>query len=212
VKEMKRNLKLFAVPIIYTIALFLFGISIFYVGKIAKLNKTNIENTNYVSYELVTDNEYVPVVYAPPTIMKPYLMDTVTISHPFYNYEDESSNQEKSLIFYENTYIQNSGVDYTNKEIFDVFSVLDGTVIDVTENDILGKTIKIRHNNELVSTYECLSEVNVKIDDTVMRGERIGKSGTSNMYPENSNLHFELSYSGKNIDPELSYNKTIDEL
>jgi hypothetical protein len=37
-------------------------------------------------------------------------------------------------------------------------------------------------------------------------------SGSSNLYPENYNLHFELTYQGKNINPELYYDKTTDEI
>ena len=119
---------------------------------------------------------------------------------------------KKSLIIYKDTYMQNSGVDYKFNESFDIVSILDGTVIEVTDNEILGKTIKIRHSNDLISTYQCLSEVSVNKDDTVLRGQVIAKSGTSNLYNNDYNLHFELSYQGKNINPEESYNKTEGEL
>ena len=108
--------------------------------------------------------------------------------------------------------MQNTGIDYTYNETFDVVSILDGTVIEVTENEILGKTIKIRHDNDLISIYQSLGEVNVKKDDTVLRGQAIAKSGTCDLYDKDYNLHFELSYQGKNINPETSYNKTSSEL
>ena len=57
-----------------------------------------------------------------------------------------------------------------------------------------------------------ISEVNVKKDDTIKRGELIGKSGTNAIYTKDYNLHFELCYQGKFIDPETSYNKSQDEL
>ena len=108
--------------------------------------------------------------------------------------------------------MQNSGVDYKNTETFDIASVLDGTVIEVSENAILGKTIKVRHNNDLVSVYQCLSETTIKNDDYVLKGQVIGKSGTCSLYGKDNNLHFELVKQGKNIDPEKAYNKTEDEL
>ena len=209
----KRNLKLFAVPAIYVIAILVFATSMLLIGRVVNTNrfKSN-EKMEYVDKEIVTDNEYIPVVNVTPTIMKPFLNESVTINKTFYNPEDESSNQEKSIIYYENTYMQNSGVDYTYNETFDIVSVLDGTVIEVTENEILGKTIKIRHNNDIVSTYQSLSEINVSKDDTVLRGQVIGKSGTCRLYSKDFNLHFELSRQGKNINPETSYNKAEDEL
>lgn len=209
----KRNLKLLAVPAIYTLAIFVFGTSMYLIQKAVNNNKfESNENMEYVDKEIVNDNEYIPVVVPENTILKPFISEKVTISKPFYDYNGENADQEKSLIIYKDTYMQNSGVDYKLTESFDVISVLDGTVIDVTDSEVLGKTIKIRHDNDLISTYQSLGEVNVKKDDTVLRGQAIAKSGTCDLYNKDYNLHFELSYQGKNINPETSYNKTSSEL
>lgn len=209
----KRNLKLLAVPAIYTLAIFVFGTSMYLIQRAVNRSQfeTN-EDMEYVDKEIVTDNEYIPVVVTENTILKPYLNQNVMINKSFYDYEGDQKKQEESLIIYEDTYMQNSGVDYKLNETFDVVSILDGTIIDVSDNEILGKTIKIRHSNDLVSTYQSLSETNVKKDDTILRGQIIGKSGTCNLYPDDYNLHFELSYQGKIINPENSYNKTEGEL
>lgn len=210
----KKRIKTLAVPAIYTLAIITFSTSMYLIEKLVNNNKfmESSEDIEYVSKEIVTDNEYIPVINQVNTIMKPYLNEEVTISKKFYNYESDATSQEQSLIYYENTYIQNSGIDYTNKEIFDVISVLDGTVIDISDNDILGHTIKIRHNNDLITTYQSLSEINVKKDDNILRGQVIGKSGNCKLYSENSNLHFEIYYQGKNVDPETYIGKNQDEL
>ena len=209
----KRNLKLFAVPAIYVAAIFVFGTSMYLIQKAVNNNRfSNNENMEYVDKEIVTDNEYIPVVNITPTVMKPFLNDQVSINKQFYDPDAEKETQEKAIIFYEGTYMQNSGVDYKFTESFDVVSVLDGTVIEVTDNAILGKTVKIRHNNDVISTYQSLDEISVKSDDTVLRGQAIGKSGTCSLYSKDYNLHFELSKQGKNLNPETSYNKTEDEL
>ena len=209
----KRNLKLLAVPAIYTLAIFVFGTSMYLIQRAVNNNKfESNEDMEYVDKEIVTDNEYIPVVVPENTILKPFINENVTINKPFYDYNGENADQEKSLIIYKDTYMQNSGVDYKLTETFDVISVLDGTVIDVTDNEVLGKTIKIRHDNDLISIYQSLGEVNVKKDDTVLRGQAIAKSGTCDLYDKDYNLHFELSYQGKNINPETSYNKTSSEL
>ena len=209
----KKILKLYAVPIIYTCAIILFGTSMIVIQKIVN-NKHFVtpEIMEYVNSEIVTDNEYIPVVIQIPTILRPYLNGDVKINKTFYNYEDSPENQEKSLIFYEDMYMQNSGTDYTYTESFDVISSIDGTVIETNENELLGKTIKIRHNNDIISTYGCLSEITVTQDEFVLRGQVIGKSGSCGIYSKDFNLHFELSSQGRNIDPEKSYDKTIDEL
>lgn len=210
---MKRKLKLLAVPSIYILAICIFGISMYLIQTIVNKNKFSTkEEMQYVDKEIVTDNEYVPVVATEPTIMKPFLNEQVKLNKKFYNYNGEEKDQEESIIIYEDMYIQNSGTDYKYTENFEVVSVLDGTVIEITDNEILGKTIKIRHNNDLITTYQSLSEINVKVDDNVLRGQVIGKSGTCNLYPKDSNLHFEMTYLGKNIDPEENYNKQLNEL
>ena len=209
----KRNLKLFVVPAIYTLAIIVFITSMYLIQRAVNVSKfESNEEMEYVDKEIVTDNEYIPVVVIDNTILKPYINGAVEINKPFYDYNGTKEEQEKSLIIYKDTYMQNSGTSYKYSETFDVISILDGTVIDILDNEALGKTIKIRHDNDLVSTYQCLSEILVKKDDTILRGQIIARSGNSNIYPEDSNLHFELSYQGKNINPETSYNKTISEL
>ena len=209
----KKRIRLLVVPTIYLLAISAFGIGLYLLERNVNNQRfKNEEQMEYVDREIVTDNEYIPVVNIQETIVKPFLIDNISINKTFYNIDDEETNQENSIIIYEDTYMQNTGVDYKYNESFDIISILDGTIIEVTDNDILGKTIKIRHNNNLISTYQSLSEVNVNKDDSVLKGQVIGKSGNCKLYDTDYNLHFELSYQGKNIDPEKSYNKTIDEL
>lgn len=209
----KRKLKNLVVPAIYTITLFVLGTSMYLIEKTINTNRFKDDSKmEYVNSEIVTDNEYIPVVSQNTYILRPYLISNITVSKSFYDYEAESSSQENAIIYYENTYMQNSGIDYTNKETFDIVSILDGTVIEVTDNKILGKTIKIKHNNDLISTYQSLSEVSVKENDTVLRGQVIAKSGTCPLYSSDNNLHFELTYQGKLVNPESYYNKSVDEL
>lgn len=210
---MKSKLKKLVVPTIYTFTILVFGTSMYLIQKVVNTKKfTETKDMEYVDKEIVIDNEYIPVVKETTVVIKPFNNEEVKISKSFYNYKDETSNQEKSIIFYENTYMQNSGVDYTNKESFDIISILDGVVLEVSENEILGKTIKIKHSNNLISTYQSLSEVSVKENDNVLRGQTIGKSGDCKLYSTDTNLHFELSHNGEYVNPEEYYNKSIDEL
>ena len=211
----KKKFKNLTVPAIYTLALLVFGTSMYLVQSV--VNKQTFESKDnndmeYVDKEIVNDNIYVPVVVETNIISKPYLNEQVSLSKSFYDSNAENEKQENSIIFYENTYMQNSGVDYKHSEPFEIISILDGTVIEVTNNEILGTTIKIRHENDIISTYQSLSEVNVKIDDVVVRGQVIGISGNCTLYNTDSNLHFELTYQGKNVNPEEYYNKSTDEL
>ena len=109
--------------------------------------------------------------------------------------------------------MQISGVDYGMDTEFEVVSILDGTVMEVNDDEIMGKTVKIRHSNDLVSVYQSLSEVNVKANDAITQGTIIGKSGKSNVSADLGNhLHFELYYQGGVINPENCYDKLPGEL
>ena len=209
----KRKFKKITISAIYLSAVFIFCASFYLVQKI--LNNQTFESNEeieYVDKEIVNDNLYVPVVVQTNIIIKPYLNEQITINKNFYDPNGDSKIQENSIIYYENTYMQNTGISYKYQEKFDIVSILDGTVIEVTNNEILGNTIKIRHENDIISTYQSLSEINVKVDDVVVRGQIIGISGTCKLYDTESNLHFEIIHQGKNINPELYYNKSTDEL
>lgn len=209
----KRKLKKITIPVIYGLALTVFTLSIYFIQK--TFNKQTFESNEemeYVDKEIVNDEIYIPVVVQTNIIMKPYLNEEVIISKSFYDQNSEIEKQENSIIYYENTYIQNSGIDYKHPNQFEIISILDGTIIEVSNNELLGTTVKIRHENDLVSTYQSLSQVNIKVDDVVIRGQVIGTSGTSKIYSTESNLHFELTHQGKNVNPEEYYNKSTDEL
>lgn len=161
------------------------------------------DDLEYVSYEILTDN-VMPVVKEETTeIIRPYTSEEVTVGKSYYDYKAEEENQEKSIIYYENTYIQNTGVDYVNKEVFDVISIAEGQVISITEDDIVGKTVKIKHNNDMISVYQSVNDVQVQENDTVSQGQKIATSGTNNINSELGNhLHFELYNQNILVNPE----------
>ncbi len=210
-----RRIKPVLVPVIYGVCVVAFLFSMYFAQKFAKnLLFQKQSDIEYVDGEITeSENKDIPVVSTSVKIVKPYLDDTVKLVRSFYDYEGDSADQEKAIIFYEDTYMQNSGADYANENVFDVISILDGTVISVEDNDILGTTVEVRHSNELISVYQSLSDVSVKENDQIIQGQIIAKSGTSNINKDLGNhLHFELYYKGKIVNPEEYYNKSVDEL
>lgn len=211
-----KRIKSFMVPIVYGGCVLIFLFSIYFAGRFARrVLFTDDSNLKYVDGEITKegDNSELPVVSTSSQIVRPYLDNTVSIVKSFYDYKGDSTTQEESIIVYDGTYMQNSGVDYSGENIFDVISILDGTVISVEDNELLGTTVEIRHSNDLISVYQSLSDVIVKKDDLVIQGQIIAKSGTSNINKELENhLHFELYYKGKIVNPEEYYNKSVDEL
>ncbi len=210
----RRLIKAF-IPVIYSFCVICFFISMYFAGRIAKNYLSNHNgDLQYVDGE-ITD-EYVqdiPVVNTDDVIVRPYLNEKVEKIKSFYDYKESDSEQERAIIYYEGTYIQNSGIDYALDETFDVISILDGVVISVEKNDILGNTIQIRHSNDLISVYQSLSDIIVKPEDKIIQGQIIAKSGNSNINNEQKNyLHFELYHNGEVVNPEKYYDKSINDL
>ena len=52
-------------------------------------------------------------------------------------------------MYYEHTYLQNSGILYSAPEVFDIVSAYDGTVTNIDQDEILGNVVEITHNPNL---------------------------------------------------------------
>ena len=210
----KRKLKSFVVPAIYSVAIVISIFSMYLVKNIFTKNMDSNKNeVKYVDNEITGVDTVIPVISTSTSIIKPYTNNDVKIVNNFYNYQGDAEGQQNSILYYENTYMQNSGVDYAMDSEFDVVSILDGTVIKVEENDILGVIVEIRHTNDLISIYQSLKDVSVKVDDKVVQGQIIAKSGTSNINTSLTNhLHFELYHKGMVVNPEDYYNKLLGDL
>ena len=212
-----KSVKKIFVPTIYLIAILsVVGCPLL---TIMSTNKylTESEKFDYSINGLI-DNEVKPVQGEDITknnvkVIKPFRNEKVTIGRGFYDFEGEQTNQEKSIIFYENTYMQNSGVDYVSDEVFDVISVLAGKVISVDTDEVLGNIVKIEHDKNIITTYQGIDKVALKVGDVVSQGTIVGVSGKSLV---NSNyttsLHFEVNYKGELIDPEKFYSLNVNEL
>lgn len=169
------------------------------------------EKQGYVN-KTIFQNE-IPVVAQQEKLIRPYVDNAVQIATNYYNTKDDEETQKKSLILYENTYLKSTGIDYKIDYDFDVVSILEGVVITVREDQILGKLVEIKHKDNVISTYQSLSEIYVNVGDELMQGALIGKSGTSNLQKDmGSHLHFELMIDSKNVDPEDYYDKELVEL
>ncbi len=207
---MKRRLKKPVIYALYALSFVTIIGTIYMLEMISSPSKLD-DNSTYVDDVIIEDE--VPVVNTRNVISRPYLNDDIIIARHFYDYQGTEEEQKNSLIYYENTYIPNSGVDYQSKETFDVVSILDGKVTKVEENNLLGKIIEVTHDNNLISVYQSLSETLVKEGDNVLQGQVIGKSGESNISKDLGNhLHFELIHNSKNVNPEDYYDKQLGEL
>ena len=211
-EDLKDNIKELIGPIVFICGVTAIIILLLTVQKSLNRVTKNKEDFTYVSKIILPDT--IPVVSTSEELIGlPYSNESVKQVRNFYDYTKDSEDQKNSLIFYDNTYIQNSGLDYSGNEPFDAVSILDGTVTSVKEDQMLGNIVEVKHSNELISVYQSLSEVKVKKDQKITKGEVIGTSGTNNISSSLENhLHFELYYKGQVVNPNDYYNKALKDL
>ena len=201
----KRKLKGFVLPVFSALVLSLFLIIVLSVSKTKSNGEDELQEFTYVNSNVIDHSK--PVLNEDDVIIRPYQSDKITIFKKFY---DEENNSEDSIIYYKDTYIQNSGIIYTSDSEFNVVSILDGEVIEVKKDDLLGYSVEIKHQNNMISSYEGLKSINVKKGDKINQDTLIGKSGeiTLDVNLKNS-LLFELIKDGKYVNPEKYFDKKI---
>lgn len=208
----KYRLKGWVVACIYVISIGAIVSSMILLGKTLKSSFYTEDNLSYVYHGIFEDP--VPVVkYKDDKIIKPFNSEDVNVLKKYYDKDAESNVQEESLLFYQNTYMPNTGILYSNKESFDVVSVLDGTVESVVADEIMGNIVTVKHSNNLTTVYQCLNEVHVITGDLIKQGDVIGTSGINKLESSSENmLLFEVIKGGEYINPDTFYNMKIEEL
>ena len=208
----KRKLKKVVIPSIIGALFITFITTMFIVNKnMSEPVFDDDADFNYTTKSIFSND--LPTVSDDVVIIKPFTDETVKVNKSYYDYKGEKASQQNALILYENTYMQNSGIDYSADKTFDVVSILDGMVINVGEDEMLGKFVEVRHSNDMISMYQSLSEITVEKDDTIKQGHIIGKSGKNNKNTKLENqLHFELSYKGQYVNPEEYFDKKVQDL
>ncbi len=206
----KRKLKGFVLPTVYIMimAVMCLGISFFTSNLMSK-------DENYLFTLNPVKDSTIPVVGTEPEakVIEPVKENTAEKINYFYDRESDDATQQKSLIYFENTYMQNTGIIYGSDEVFDVVSVLDGTVKEIKEDNILGKVIEVEHANNIRTVYYLLNEVMVKQGDLVTQGQIIGLSGKSKLETgKTNNLLFEVYQNGNLMNPEKFYEIDLSKL
>lgn len=86
-----------------------------------------------------------------------------------------------------------------------LFAMFDGIVRFARYNSGHGRTVVVRHYNGLETTYAHLSRYGVKENDSIKKGQYIGKGGASGN-ARGSHLHLVVNYRGVAINPEYLFN------
>ena len=97
-----------------------------------------------------------------------------------------------------------NGVDIAAEAGSTVCAAADGTVYTIYEDDALGHTVVIRHNDGYTSRYSSLSDaVSVKPGDKVVMGDTIGYAADSAIVESalGSHVHFSVTHYDEPMDP-----------
>ena len=97
-----------------------------------------------------------------------------------------------------------NGVDIAAAEGTPVMAAADGTVYTVYDDETMGTTVVIRHEDGYTTKYSCLAqEVMVAAGDTVSMGQQIGCVGTTALLESalEPHVHFSVTCDNEVVDP-----------
>jgi murein DD-endopeptidase MepM/ murein hydrolase activator NlpD len=109
-----------------------------------------------------------------------------------------------------NTPALHTGIDFGAPLHADVYATADGAVYAAGKDKVRGNFVTIDHGGGLKTTYMHMSEVIVKRNQAVKKGEVIGYVGSTGR-STGPHLHYEVSLNGKAIDPQPYLNLSLKE-
>lgn len=210
----KRKLRGYVLPSIYFVVICTLAVGIaFYSKSLLKEQIPDIdEHYNYSMSVFEQDDTNTVETSINEYASKPFMGDDAKIVKDFYKEEDTPEGQENSLIYYENTYMQNTGILYGSETVFDIVAAIDGKVKDIKQDEILGTVLTLEGKNNVRCIYYTLGEVLVKVDDEVHQNDIIAKSGQGKIDTTKQTLLFEVYINGKLTNPNTFYEKKLTEL
>jgi stage II sporulation protein Q len=141
-------------------------------------------------------------------------MDAV-VKMEFYDFNASDEEQQAALVFFNNQYVPNTGVDLAAKdgETFAVVASISGTVTRVEEDATLGNVIEIEHDKGIVTQYSSVKDVKVEVGDKVKQGQELAMAGQSLFNEEaGTHVHFEIRKDGVAVNPTSYFNKSVSAL
>ena len=208
----KLKLKKWASISIYLSLVLIVFLSMLFISNVLDQKYGDSLNLSYILKNFIAEDTQV-VNTQEDGIIKPFDKDNISIDIDFYDKDADEESQQKSLILYENTYMPNTGILYTNEEQFDILTTLEGKVTKITKDELLGNVVEITHSSSLITTYYSIDNVSVTVGQALKQGDIIGTSGKNNISSTSDNMMlFEVSLNGNNIDPENYYQMKLEDL
>jgi stage II sporulation protein Q len=140
---------------------------------------------------------------------------TTEVVQPFYDSDGTQQEQQAALVNYNNTFVQNTGINIgaKNNQAFTVTAALSGKVVAVKKDSLLGRVVTLKHSNGVTTLYQSLASTHVKLGQKVKQGDVIGTAGTEAINkPMGIHAHFEIRKNGIPVNPETSMNKATADI
>jgi stage II sporulation protein Q len=176
----------------------------------------NTENNNTPDSALEDDGTAVPVSLSKEVFQMPVAdPEAIEVVKDFFSPEATAQEQEAALVFYNNIYYQNRGIDLATNDgkAFDVTAALSGNVVKVAKDPALGWVVEVEHDKGVVTHYSSLASVSVKQGDQVKQGAVLGQAG-ENAYDKDAKIHahFEVRKDGEAVDPVMAWDQSVAQL
>ncbi len=210
----KRKLRGFVLPSIYIVTIIVLAIGITLLTRNMLDSSPRVDNYDYsisVFDEEEEDNSVI-VNETIPSILKaskPFIGDDIVVMKDFYDDNGSAESQEQALIFYENTYMPNTGILYASDNVFDVIASIDGTVKEIKQDEILGNVLTLE-GKDVTCVYYTLGDIEVKEGDEVKQNDVLAKSGQSKIETTKQTLLFEVYMNGVLTNPNTFYENELD--
>ncbi|WP_042351211.1 M23 family metallopeptidase [Bacillus massiliigorillae] len=141
--------------------------------------------------------------------------DNAVVKKEFYDINGDKAKQENALVFYDNQYHLNRGIDIAMKDgkAFDVTAALSGKVTKVKEDALLGNVIEVEHVKGITTSYQSVTDIAVKEGDTVTKGQALAKAGQSLLNKDAGiHVHFEIRKDSVAVNPQDYFDKSVSSL
>lgn len=144
-------------------------------NNVGKIVEFLISNTNYISF--------IPTIF-------PFNGEYVVTSEYSYRYHPVKK-----------TFTKHLGIDFNCPIGTDVLSTANGKVIKVQKHHkINGNSITISHIGNYETIYCHLKTIDVKVNDLVKQGQKIGSSGNTGR-SSGAHLHYGIKHNSRFINP-----------
>ncbi len=162
------------------------------------------------------DDPSVPVNSAAENFKMPVIdEEAIQVFREFYDVDASAEKQEAALVFYNNTYTPNKGIDIVakNGETFEVVASLAGTVNRAEKDPLHGNVVEIEHADGVVTMYQSLADLKVAKGDVVEQGDVLGMAG-ENMFDQEAaiHVHFEIRNNGVAVNPLAHFGQSVTSL